>query len=74
MNWSFPVEERDIIHAALQALVSLSTIGTQPDLADSELADKCKAEMAEWFGRDEVASWQLLRVYRIPFAQPNQVT
>ena len=30
--------------------------------------------MAEWFGHDEVASWQLLRVYRIPFAQPNQVT
>ena len=30
--------------------------------------------MAEWFGQDEVASWQLLRVYRIPFAQPNQVT
>lgn len=58
----------------MQALVSLSTIGTHPDLSDSELADKCKAEMAEWFGQDKVASWQLLRVYRIPFAQPNQVT
>lgn len=57
----------------MQALVSLSTIGTQPSMSDAELAEKCKAEMAEWFGADEVSSWQLLRVYRIPYAQPNQV-
>ena len=57
----------------MQALVSLSTIGTQPGMSDAELAEKCKAEMAHWFGADEVSSWQLLRVYRIPFAQPNQV-
>ena len=53
--------------------MSLSTIGTQPDMSDDELAEKCKAEMAQWFGAEEVASWQLLRIYRIPFAQPNQV-
>lgn len=58
---------------ALQALVSLSTIGTQPDMSDAELGEACKAEMAEWFGADQVACWELLRVYRIPFAQPNQV-
>ena len=57
----------------MQALVSLSTISTQPDMSDNELAEKCKAEMAQWFGAEEVASWQLLRIYRIPFAQPDQV-
>ncbi len=59
--------------SAAQALVSLSTIGTQPGMSDDELAEKCKAEMAQWFGAEEVASWQLLRIYRIPFAQPDQV-
>ena len=52
--------------------MSLSTIGTQPDMSDDELAEKCKAEMAQWF-EEEVASWQLLRIYRVPFAQPDQV-
>ena len=42
-------------------------------MSDDELADKCKAEIAQWFGAEEVSSWQLLRIYRIPFAQPNQV-
>ena len=59
--------------SAAQTLVSLSTVGTKPEMSDNELAEKCKAEMAQWFGAEEVASWQLLRVYRIPFAQPNQV-
>jgi len=58
---------------ALQALISISTIGTQSDVSDAQLAEKCREEMAEWFGADEVASWKLLRVYRIPYAQPNQV-
>ncbi|CAL5224451.1 g7140 [Coccomyxa viridis] len=71
-NACFPSTVAPSYAPAGQALVSLSTIGTQSDLSDSELAEKCKAEMAEWFGQDEVATWQLLRVYRIPFAQPNQ--
>lgn len=29
-------------------------------------------ELKEWFGA-EAGSYQLMRIYRIPFAQPNQV-
>ena len=58
---------------SVQALVSVSTIGTQPEMSDEQLAEAVKAEMATWFGADQTATWQLLRIYRIPFAQPNQV-
>jgi hypothetical protein len=57
---------------AAQALVSVSTIGTQDGLSDAQLAAAAKAELAQWFGAGETDTWELLRVYRIPFAQPNQ--
>jgi hypothetical protein len=47
--------------------------GTFERESDDALAASVKAELAVWFGGDEVAAWQLLRVYRIPFAQPCQV-
>ncbi len=56
-----------------QALVSVSTIGTRPELDDEALAGAVQRELGAWFGAGDVASWQLLRVYRVPFAQPNQV-
>jgi len=58
---------------SLQALVSVSTIGTYDSLSDSELEKEVKAELAGWFG-GAVQDWKLLRNYRIPFAQPNQVS
>jgi hypothetical protein len=57
----------------LQALVSVSTVGTLDDLSDEQLTERVKAELAGWFGSGAVASWRHLRTYRIPFAQPNQV-
>lgn len=42
-------------------------------MSDAQLAHAVKAELGQWFGSDEVSGWQLMRVYRIPFAQPNQV-
>ncbi|KAK9815902.1 hypothetical protein WJX72_011660 [[Myrmecia] bisecta] len=55
-----------------QALVSVSTIGTLDNLSDSQLESQVKQELGAWFGQPAVASWQLLRIYRIPFAQPSQ--
>eukprot|EP00892_Ulva_mutabilis_P001423 jgi/Ulvmu1/11281/UM073_0053.1 len=60
-----------------KTLVSASTIGTHDELSDEELAEKVKEELAEWFtdmeyGTPAAASYKLLRVYRIPFAQPVQ--
>lgn len=59
--------------ASPQTLVSVSTIGTLDDLSEQQLVDTVKAELGGWFGADEVAGWQHLKTYRIPFAQPNQV-
>jgi hypothetical protein len=42
-------------------------------MSDEQLAEAVKAEIAAWFDADQTATWQLLRIYRIPFAQPNQV-
>jgi hypothetical protein len=56
----------------LQTLVSVSTIGTQPDLSEQQLIDAVKQELSQWFGAQQVSSWRHLRTYRIPFAQPNQ--
>ena len=57
---------------ARQALVSVSTLGTRPELDDAALAAAAQRELGAWFGADAVAAWRLLRVYRIPFAQPSQ--
>ena len=57
----------------LQHLVSLSTIGTHDELSDDQLASQAKQQMAEWFGPQLVDDWQLLKVYRIFYAQPPQV-
>ncbi len=65
--WSY------IADLCMQTLVSVSTIGTQDQLSDEQLAEEVKAELGPWFGAGRVEAWKLLRVYRVPFAQPNQV-
>lgn len=54
--------------------MSVSTIGTQSAMSEAELAEALRRELGSWFGTDQVAAWKLLRSYRIPFAQPNQVS
>lgn len=56
----------------MQALVSVSTIGTYDGLSDQQLISTVTKELSQWFGASEVASWTHLQTYRIPFAQPNQ--
>ena len=57
----------------LQALASVSTIGTFDDLSDDELQARVLKDLTQWFGASEVNTWSHLRTYRIPFAQPSQV-
>lgn len=54
-----------------QALVSVSVIGV-PDEDDTAIEAKVRTELSAWFGANQVSGWRLLRVYRIPYAQPNQ--
>ena len=42
-------------------------------MSDVELEDAVRSQLGGWFGADEVAAWKLIKVYRIPFAQPDQV-
>lgn len=41
-------------------------------LHDLVLDSAVKKQLGEWWGQDVVKSWKLLRVYRIPYAQPAQ--
>jgi hypothetical protein len=61
-----------VIPALPQTLVSVSTIGTQPDMSEQQLIDAVKQELSAWFSPQQVSTWSHLRTYRIPFAQPNQ--
>lgn len=57
-----------------QTLVSVSTVGTFDNLSDAALEAEVRKQLSTWFGAKEVDSWSHLRTYRIPFAQPNQVS
>ena len=62
-----------LVLVLMQALVSVSTVGTYDELSDAQLEAQARQQLAGWFGASEVATWQHLRTYRIPFAQPSQV-
>lgn len=52
------------------ALVSASVVGV-PAVDDAELDRQVRAQLTGWYG-GEVEGWRLLRVDRIPYAQPRQ--
>jgi phytoene dehydrogenase-like protein len=49
-------------------LLSVSVLG-EPEGDDELVAERCRAELAHWFPDSNLLRWQLLAVYRIPFAQ-----
>jgi len=53
-----------------RALVSLSLVG-DPGWPDADLDASARRQMGDWFG-SQVASWTLLRIYRIHHALPAQ--
>ncbi|TFJ86044.1 hypothetical protein NSK_002864 [Nannochloropsis salina CCMP1776] len=56
-----------------QTLVSVTVVGT-PAVTDAVLDKAVKEQLGDWFGREAVlGQWELLRIYRIPYAQPRQV-
>jgi predicted NAD/FAD-dependent oxidoreductase len=40
-------------------------------LSDAQMGAQVQAQLHEWWG-EQVDSWGLLKVYRIPYAQPAQ--
>mmetsp|Transcript_30975 Transcript_30975/g.68650 ORF Transcript_30975/g.68650 Transcript_30975/m.68650 type:complete len:484 (-) Transcript_30975:553-2004(-) len=71
-NCCFPSTVAPSYAPAGKALVSVSTVGTFDELSDAALEGAVRKHLSSWFGEQAVAGWSLLRVYRIPFAQPNQ--
>lgn len=53
-------------------LCSASIIGVPSELSDEQIGERVKSELSEWFGESITSSFELLKVYRIPFAQPVQ--
>lgn len=45
------------------------TIAGIPEGDDELIAERCRAELAHWFPEHNLLRWQLLGIYRIPFAQ-----
>lgn len=54
-----------------KALASVSVIGARPE-SDADLGAMVLRQMGQWFGYESVESWNLLRVYRIARALPDQ--
>jgi phytoene dehydrogenase-like protein len=80
-NCCFPSEVSPTYAPAGQTLVSVSTLGTLPNMSDEELQENVLRELSKWFenvpenkegSTAKVSSWRHLKTYRIPYAQPNQ--
>ncbi|MEJ2092525.1 MAG: NAD(P)/FAD-dependent oxidoreductase [Syntrophobacterales bacterium] len=52
------------------ALMQATVVGN-PEMADSDLENESRAQLARWFG-PEVDDWRLLRIYRLTQALPDQ--
>ena len=53
-----------------QALIAAAVVGI-PEDDSAELDRRARVQLGKWFGA-QVASWRLLREYRIPHALPDQ--
>ncbi len=51
-------------------LIAVSCNGI-PDIDDTKLSENIKNELKTWYG-NQVDNWKLIKVYRIPYALPNQ--
>ena len=71
-NCCFPSEVSSTYAPKGQTLVSVSTLGTFPEVSDEDLQSRVLSELAGWFSQQEISSWRHLKTYRIPYAQPNQ--
>lgn len=46
-----------------------ATVLDSPESDDEELAQRCLADMADWFPEHDLSRWRFLAAYRIPFSQ-----
>ncbi|KAH7290903.1 hypothetical protein KP509_30G068700 [Ceratopteris richardii] len=71
-NMFFPTTVSKSYSPPGQVLVSVSLVGLYEEKTDEELEEVVRAELADWFSKEIVATWKHLRTYRIKLAQPDQ--
>lgn len=49
-------------------LLSVTVLGS-PEGDDEQLAQRCQAELAQWYPDADLTHWKLVKTYRIPFSQ-----
>ncbi|MEO8973413.1 MAG: NAD(P)/FAD-dependent oxidoreductase, partial [Ktedonobacteraceae bacterium] len=49
-------------------LLSVTVLGN-PEGDDEQLAQRCRAELAQWYPDADLTRWKLVKTYRIPFSQ-----
>lgn len=49
-------------------LLSVTVLGS-PEGGDEQLAQRCRAELAQWYPDADLTRWKLVKMYRIPFSQ-----
>ena len=71
-NICFPSEVSASYAPPGKSLASVTLVGDLEALSDAMLEKKVRDQMAEWWG-ESPKEWTLLRIYRVPFAQPAQI-
>eukprot|EP00669_Euglena_mutabilis_P005698 TRINITY_DN17248_c0_g1_i1.p1 TRINITY_DN17248_c0_g1~~TRINITY_DN17248_c0_g1_i1.p1 ORF type:complete len:258 (+),score=82.40 TRINITY_DN17248_c0_g1_i1:101-874(+) len=71
-NMCFPSAVAPLYAPPGKHLLSVSLVGAFPEASDDELVSRVTSDVAAWFGDPYARTLRPLRVYRIPFAQPNQ--
>lgn len=71
-NMCFPSTVAPTYAPAGKHLVSVSLVGAYLATSDEDLIELVKKDVAAWFGAGYAEKLDFLRLYRIPFSQPNQ--
>ena len=71
-NVCFPSEVSASYAPPGKSLMSVTLVGDLEALPDAVLERKTRDELSEWWG-NSANDWKLLRIYRVPYAQPAQV-
>ena len=71
-NVCFPSEVSASYAPSGKSLMSVTLVGDLEAVPDSVLEKKTRDELSAWWG-DSAYEWKLLRIYRVPYAQPAQM-
>jgi phytoene dehydrogenase-like protein len=71
-NLCFPSIVSDSYAPEGKSLASVTVVGMASGTSDTSLDQEVRKQLGEWFPQTVVDEWELLRIYRIPYAQPSQ--